>query len=86
MWDKLETILLFFTTYHPQIESQTEMVNTTLTQLLKTIIQKKTLKIKKNCLSFNVFAYIIGVHSTIKFSPFKIVYDFNHLTPLDLLS
>jgi hypothetical protein len=24
------------------------------------------------------------VHSTTNYSPFKIVYDFNHLTPLDL--
>jgi len=27
---------------------------------------------------------IIGVHSTTDYSPFEIVYGFNHLTPLNL--
>jgi hypothetical protein len=40
LWGKLETILLFFYYLSPTDRSQTEMVNTTLTQLLKTIIQK----------------------------------------------
>ena len=31
------------------------------------------------------FAYNWSVHSTTKFSPFKIVFGFNPLTPLDLL-
>ena len=34
---------------------------------------------------FIEFAFNRSVHSTTNFSPFEIVYDFNPLTPLDLL-
>jgi hypothetical protein len=36
-------------------------------------------------LSFVEFAYNRTVHSTTNFSPFKIVYEFNPLTPIDLI-
>ena len=56
----------------------------TLTTLLITIIQKK-LKIWEDCLLFFEFAYNRSVHSIIDYSPFKIIYDFNPLTPLDVI-
>jgi hypothetical protein len=40
LWEKLGTKLLFSTTCHPQIDGQTEVVNKTLSQLLRAIIQK----------------------------------------------
>lgn len=40
LWRKLGTKLLFFTTCHPQTDGQTKEVNRTLTQLLRTVIQK----------------------------------------------
>jgi hypothetical protein len=36
-------------------------------------------------LPFIEFAYNLSVDSTIDYSPFKIVYGFNPLTPLDLI-
>jgi hypothetical protein len=51
LWGKLNTKLLFSTACHPQIDGQTEVVNRTLTQLLRVVIQKN-LKNWEDCLSF----------------------------------
>ena len=82
---KLGTKLLFSTTCHPQTDGQTEVVNRTLTQLLCTIINKN-LKTWEDCLPFIEFAYNTTMHTTTSYSPFEIVYGFNPLTPLDLMS
>jgi hypothetical protein len=79
---KLGTKLLFSTTCHPQTDGQPEIVNRTLTQLLRAIIQKN-LKNWEDCLPFIEFAYNRSV--TIEFLPFEIVYGFNPLTPMDLI-
>ena len=83
LWGKLGTKLLFSTTCHPQIDGQTEVVNRTLSTLLRAII-KKNIKTWEDCLPHVEFAYNHSVHSVAKYSPFEIVYDFNPLTPLDL--
>ncbi|KZV49822.1 hypothetical protein F511_44744 [Dorcoceras hygrometricum] len=85
LWCKLGTKLLFSTTCHPQTDGQTEVVNRTLGTLLRAIISKN-LKSWEECLPFVEFAYNRSVHSTTGFSPFEIVYGFNILTPMDLLS
>jgi len=69
---------------YPQTDGQTEVVNWTLTQLMRVVI-KKNLKNWKDCLSFIEFAYNYSVHSTTEFSLFEIVYGFNTLTPIDLI-
>jgi hypothetical protein len=56
LWGKLGTKLLFSTTCHPQTDGQTEVVNRTLSTLLRTIIQKN-LKNWEDCLPFIEFAY-----------------------------
>jgi hypothetical protein len=84
LWGKLGTKLLFSTTCHPQTDGQTEVVNRTLTHLLRAVIQKN-LKNWENCLPFIEFVYNRSVHSTTEFSPFEIVYGFNPLTPMDLI-
>jgi hypothetical protein len=84
LWGKLGTKLLLSTTCHPQTDGQTEVVNRTLSQLLRAIIQKN-LNSWGKCLPFVKFAYNRTVHSTTGFSPFEIVYGFNPLTPIDLI-
>ena len=78
------TKLLFSTTCLPQTDGQTEVVNRTLSTLLRAVI-KRNLKNWEDCLPFVEFAYNRSVHSTTDHSPFEIVYGFNPLTPLDLL-
>ncbi|OMO57573.1 Integrase, catalytic core [Corchorus capsularis] len=85
LWAKLGTKLLFSTTCHPQTDGQTEVVNRTLSTLLRALI-KKNLRTWEDCLPHVEFVYSRNIHSTTGFSPFEIVYGFNPLTPLDLLS
>ncbi|KAG7536993.1 Zinc knuckle CX2CX4HX4C [Arabidopsis suecica] len=84
LWSKLGTKLLFSTTCHPQTDGQTEVVNRTLSTLLRALI-KKNLKTWEDCLPHVEFAYNHSMHSASKFSPFQIVYGFNPTTPLDLM-
>ncbi|XP_071902679.1 uncharacterized protein [Coffea arabica] len=83
LWGKLGTKLLFSTSSHPQTDSQTEVVNRTLSTLLRAII-KKNIKSWEECLPHVEFAYNRTVHSATRFSPFEVVYGFNPLTSLDL--
>uniref|UniRef100_A0A2N9I3M5 RNA-directed DNA polymerase n=1 Tax=Fagus sylvatica TaxID=28930 RepID=A0A2N9I3M5_FAGSY len=75
LWCKLGTKLLFSTTCHPQTDGQTEVVNRTLSTLLRAII-RKNIKTWEECLPHVEFAYNRAVHSATKFSPFEIVYGF----------
>jgi hypothetical protein len=85
LWGKLGTRLLFSTTCHPQTDGQTEVVNRTLSMLLRAIL-KKNLKLWEKSLPHVKFAYNRVVHSTTKFCPFEIVYGFKLTARLDLLS
>ena len=60
------------------------MGNRTLSQLLRCFVNKN-LKTWEEWLPHVEFAYNRVVHSTTQMSPFKVVYGFNPLTPLDLL-
>ncbi|KAL2231083.1 UNVERIFIED_CONTAM: Transposon Ty3-I Gag-Pol polyprotein [Sesamum indicum] len=84
LWGKLGTKLLFSTACHPQTDGQIEVVNRTLSTLLRTIV-KKNLRSWEECLPHVEFAYNRAIHSTTKFSPFQIVYGFNPLAPIDLI-
>ncbi|KAG8472929.1 hypothetical protein CXB51_035050 [Gossypium anomalum] len=65
-------------------DGQTEVVNRVLSTLLRSII-KKNVKTWEDCLPHVEFAYNHTVHSTIKMSPFEVVYGFNPTTSLDML-
>ena len=62
LWGKLGTKLLFSTTCHLQTDGQTEVVNRTLTQLLRTVVHKN-LKTWEDCLPFIEFAYNRAMHT-----------------------
>jgi hypothetical protein len=83
LWGNMGTKLLFSTACHPQTDGQTEVVNRTLSSLLRAII-KKNLKTWEDCLPHVEFAYNRSIYFATKFSPFEIVYGFNPLSPLDL--
>jgi hypothetical protein len=84
LWGKLGTKLLFSTTCHPQTDGQTEVVNRTLSMLLRTMI-KKSIKEWEDYLPHVEFAYNRAVHSTTQMCPFEVVYGFKPITPLDML-
>ena len=84
LWAKLGTRLLFSTTCHPQTDGQTEVVNRTLSMMLRVLI-KKNLKEWEECLPHVEFAYNTAVHSTTNMCPFEVVYGFKPLAPIDLL-
>jgi hypothetical protein len=75
---------LFSTTCHPQTDGQTEVVNRTLSTLLRAVL-KKNLQLWEDSLPHVDFTYNRAVHSTTKFSPFEIVYGFKPAAPIDLL-
>ncbi|KAK1609579.1 hypothetical protein QYE76_033252 [Lolium multiflorum] len=83
-WKTLWRKLLFSTTCHPQTDGQTEVVNRTLSQLLRSMI-KKNLKEWEECLPHVEFAYNRAVHSTTELCPFEVVYGFKPITPLNFL-
>ncbi|KAK1601944.1 hypothetical protein QYE76_027049 [Lolium multiflorum] len=84
LWAKLGTKLLFSTTCHPQTDGQTEVVNRTLSTMLRAVL-KKNLKLWEECLPHIEFAYNRSLHSTTKMCPFEIVYGFVPRAPIDLL-
>jgi hypothetical protein len=84
LWAKLGTKLLFSTTCHPQTDGQTEVVNGTLSTMLRVVL-KKNLKMWEDCLPHVEFAYNCSLHSTTKLCPFEDVYGFVPHAPIDLL-
>ncbi|KAF8053947.1 hypothetical protein N665_1360s0008 [Sinapis alba] len=84
LWGKLGTKLLFSTTCHPQTDGQTEVVNRTLSQLLRATVGKN-LRNWLTCLPFIEFAYNHAKHSVTNLSPFQVVYGFNPETPMDFI-
>jgi hypothetical protein len=84
LWFKLGTKLLVSTTCHPQIDGQTDVVNHTLSTMLRAIL-KTNIKLWEECLPHIEFAYNRSVHSTMKVSPFQVVCGFNPRATIDLL-
>jgi hypothetical protein len=85
LWNKLGTKLLFSTTCHPQTDGQTEVVNRTLSTMLRAVLDQN-LRRSEDCLPHVEFAYNHATHSSTKMCPFQIVYDYIPQAPIDLFS
>jgi hypothetical protein len=79
------TKLLFSTTFHPQTDGQTEVVNRTLSTILRAVL-KKNIKMWEECLPHVEFAYNHSLRSTTKMCRFEIVYGLLPRAPIDLMS
>jgi hypothetical protein len=73
LWAQLGTKVLFSSTCHPQTDGQTEVVNRTLSTMLRVVL-KKNIKLWEECLPHVEFAYNHSMHSTTNMCPFEIVY------------
>ena len=71
----------FSTTYHPQTVGQTEVVNRTLSTMLRAVL-KSNKKMWEECLPHIEFAYNRSLHSTTKMCPFEVVYGFLPRAPI----
>jgi transposase InsO family protein len=67
--NKLGTKLLFSTTCHPQTDGQTEVVNRTLSTMLRLVLDQN-LRRWEDCLPHVEFAYNHATHSSTKMFPF----------------
>ena len=81
-WCKLGTKLLFSTTCHPQTDGQTEVVNRTLSTLLRAII-KKNIKTWEDYLPLLSLLIIVRYIPPLNFLLLRL-YMVKPLTPLDL--
>ena len=79
------TKLLFSTTCHPQTDGQTEVVNRTLSTMLRAVLDKN-LRRWEDCLPHVEFAYNHATHSSTKMCPFQIVYGYIPRAPIALFS
>jgi hypothetical protein len=84
LMEKLGIKLLFSSSSHPQTDGQTEVVNRSLSTLLRALV-KKNLKSWEECIPHAEFAYNRPKHSTTSRTPFMIVYGFEPSTTLDIL-
>jgi len=84
LWGRLGTKLNFSTSCHPQTDGKTEIVNRSLSTMLRAIL-KGNHKSWDEYLPHIEFAYNRVVHKTTQLSPFEVVYGFKALTPKDLI-
>jgi hypothetical protein len=81
----LGTKLLFSSTCQPQTDGETEVINHSLSTMLRAYL-KQNIKLWEEYLPHIEFAYSRSLHSTTKLCPFKIVYGFVPRAPIDLVA
>jgi hypothetical protein len=85
LWRKMGTKLQFSSAYHPQTDGQTEIVNRSLGNLLRSLVGDNICQWDL-VLPQAEFAYNRSNNKTTGKSPFEVVYGCNPKTPLDLVS
>lgn len=85
LWRKLGTSLNFSSVHHPQSDGQTEVVNRSLGNLLRSLIDDNP-KSWESHLYQGEFAFNRSVNRSMGYSPFYIVYGRNPNSALDLAS
>ena len=83
LWRKLGTTLQFNSSYHPQNDGQTEVVNRSLGNLLRSFVGKN-IRQWDLLLAQAEFAYNRSPSQTTGHSPFEAVYGLNPIGPLEL--
>ena len=84
LWHLLGTKLKFFSTYHPQIDGQTKVVNRSLKNLLHWLI-KEHMDNWDLLLSRAKFAYNSSVNRSTGMSPFKVIHGYQSRKSIDLI-
>ncbi|GKD97631.1 RNA-directed DNA polymerase [Tanacetum coccineum] len=84
LWTRLGSKLQFNSSHHPQTDRQTELVNRSLGNLLRSLIGDNA-KLWDLILPQAEFSYNRSVNHTTGQSPFEVVYGRNPITPLDLV-
>ena len=83
LWRKLGTKLQFSSSFHPQTDGQTKVVNRSLGNLLRSIVGRNVCQWDLIWAQAE-FAYNLSISWTTGHSPFEAVYGFNPISPLDL--
>ena len=88
LWRLIGTSLEYSTSFHPQSDDQTEVVNQSLGNLLRCLVGNNP-KQWESVLPLAKFAYIASINRSTNSSPFEVVYGSNpssivDLTPLPL--
>jgi hypothetical protein len=83
LWRKLGTRLQFSSSYHPQTDGQTEVVNRSLGNLLRSFVGKN-IRQWDLLLAQAEFAYNRSPSQTTGHSPFESMYGLNLIGPLEL--
>ena len=84
LWRRMGSKLQFSSAYHPQTDGQTEVVNRSLGNLLRSLVGDSPRQWDL-VLAQAEFAYNQSQNRTTGRSPFQIVYGRNPITPLDLV-
>jgi hypothetical protein len=83
LWRKIETSLDNNTSFHPETDGQTEVINRSLGSLLRCLVWEKP-RGWESVLLISKFAYNTSTNKSIHNSPFEVIYGTNPSSVLDL--